>query len=197
MLDSRLEWITPASRADYEELMSPLADACWPEFMLHDPIADRYWHNLFERFADYQFALLDVETGKAVAMGNSLPLHWDADPVDLPEGGFDWAMVQAVDDHRAGLTPRTQCAIQIAILPEYRSRGLSAKMVERMRSIGVEKGFKRLLAPVRPNQKSLYPLASIDHYITWQLPRACRSMPGCASMCGPGPKSSSPAMSPW
>jgi hypothetical protein len=37
-----------------------------------------------------------------------------------------------------------------------------------MRSIGQEKGFKHLIAPVRPNQKSAYPLANIDRYITWQ-----------------------------
>jgi len=166
--DSHLEWITPVTRTDYQRLMDPLADACWPEFMLHDPLADRYWNDLFERFADYQFGLLDVETGKAVAMGNSLPLHWDGDPAALPEGGFDWVMEQAVLDHRAGLEPRTQCAIQIAILPEYRSRGLSTKMVQRMRGIAQEKGFIRLLAPVRPNQKNQYPLTSIDHYITWK-----------------------------
>lgn len=77
-------------------------------------------------------------------------------------------MEQAVLDHRAGLKPRAQCAIQIAILPEYRSLGLSARMVQTMRAIGVAKGFKRLLAPIRPSQKSQYPLTPIERYITWQ-----------------------------
>lgn len=60
------------------------------------------------------------------------------------------------------------CAIQIAIHPDYRSRGLSAGMVEHMRQTGAGKGFKRLIAPVRPNQKSLYPLIDIDRYIDWK-----------------------------
>ena len=47
------------------------------EFMLHDPIADEYWHELFDRFSDYQFALLDTETNRMAAMGNSLPFCWD------------------------------------------------------------------------------------------------------------------------
>lgn len=89
MTDKRFQHITPATRSDYQQLVSPLAEACWPEFMLHDPITDRYWDDLFTRFADYQFGLLDAETGKAVAMGNSMPLHWDGDPLDLPAGGFD------------------------------------------------------------------------------------------------------------
>jgi GNAT superfamily N-acetyltransferase len=167
MTDSRFQLITPATRADYQTLVEPLADACWPEFMLHDPIADQYWNDLFERFSEYQFGLLDTETGQAAAMGNSLPLHWDGDPRELPEGGFDWAMQQAVQDHQAGLEPRTQCAIQIAIHPDHQGQGLSSHMVGLMRQIGEEKGFRQLIAPVRPNQKSQYPLTDIDRYITW------------------------------
>lgn len=168
LIDERFIPITPATRTDYETLVNPLGPACWPEFMLHDPISDQYWPELFTRFPEYQFGLLDTETGKAAAMGNSLPLHWDADPNDLPERGWDWAFEQAVADHQQGLMPRTQCAIQIAILPEYRSLGLSARMVQTMRAIGVDKGFTRLVAPIRPNQKSQYPLTLIDNYITWQ-----------------------------
>jgi hypothetical protein len=40
-------------------------------------------------------------------------------------------------------------------------------MVKAMRAIGEAKGFKSLVAPVRPNQKSKYPLISIDDYIKW------------------------------
>ena len=168
MPDERFQLITPATRADYSALMNPLGPACWPEYMLHDLISNQYWGDLFSRFPEYQFGLLDTETGKAAAMGNSLPLHWDGDLADLPERGWDWAMEQSVADHQQGLQPRTQCAIQIAILPEYRSLGLSTRMLQVMRAIGVDKGFNRLIAPIRPNQKSQYPLISIDKYITWQ-----------------------------
>lgn len=40
-------------------------------------------------------------------------------------------------------------------------------MVQAMRGIGQANGFKYLVAPVRPNQKSKYPLISIDDYIEW------------------------------
>jgi hypothetical protein len=168
MTDERFQLITPATRADYRLLVAPLAEACWPEFMLHDPIADHHWGDLFERFEEYQFGLLDTETGKAAAMGNSLPLHWDGKVTDLPERGWDWAMEQAIADHEQGLEPHTQCAIQIAIHPNCRSLGLSARMVQAMRTIGVAKGFKRMIAPIRPTQKSQYPLTPIDRYITWK-----------------------------
>src|SRR3972149_302020 len=41
-------------------------------------------------------------------------------------------------------------------------------MVQAMRAIGQSKGLKYLVAPVRPNEKSKYPLTSIDDYITWR-----------------------------
>jgi hypothetical protein len=40
-------------------------------------------------------------------------------------------------------------------------------MVQAMRDIGQSRGFRYLVAPVRPNQKSNYPLISIDDYIRW------------------------------
>jgi hypothetical protein len=40
-------------------------------------------------------------------------------------------------------------------------------MVQVMRARGKSMDFNYLVAPVRPNQKSLYPLFSIDDYITW------------------------------
>jgi hypothetical protein len=37
-----------------------------------------------------------------------------------------------------------------------------------MRGIAQSKGLQNLVAPVRPNQKSKYPLTSIDDYIQWK-----------------------------
>ena len=168
MLDKRFQFITPIDTPDYEELLKGLAAAAWPEFMLHDPVADQLWDNLFSIFPEYQFALFDASTGLVVAQANSLVLNWDGDPAELPEGGWDWVFRQGVSDHTNGLEPRIQCALQIAIHPQYRSQGLSSLMVSKMREIGQKMGFKRLIAPVRPNQKGLYPLIDIDHYITWK-----------------------------
>lgn len=163
-----LQLITPATRADFRRLVAPLAETCWPEFMLHDPVADKYWGDLFERFSDYQYGLLDTVTGKAAALGNSVPLHWDASLADLPEEGWDWAMEQAVQDHASGTQPTLHCAIQVAIDPAYRGRGVSTRMVLAMREIGIARGFSQLIAPVRPSQKAQYPLADIDHYVQWK-----------------------------
>jgi GNAT superfamily N-acetyltransferase len=164
---SRFQIITPNDLPDYRDRAGDLSEACWPEVMLHDPIANKNWHDLFDRFNDYQFALLDTEDNRMAAMGNSLPFCWERDVSDLPEGGWDWVFLKAIEDHRNGVTPTIQSAIQIAIHPDYQSQGLSSMMVQAMRGIAKLKGFKQLVAPVRPSQKSKYPLTSIDDYIRW------------------------------
>ncbi len=164
---SRFQLITPNDLSDYRDAANEIAVASWPEFMLHDPVADEYWHELFDRFIEYQFALLDIETNRMAAMGNSLPFCWNEDISNLPEGGWDWVFVKAVEDHKNGIMPTIQSAIQIAIHPDYQSQGLSSMMVQAMRDIAKSKGFKHLVAPVRPNQKSKYPLTNIDDYIKW------------------------------
>jgi GNAT superfamily N-acetyltransferase len=160
--------IAPQDLEGYRDQAGNLSEVCWPEIMLHDSIANENWHELFDRFEAYQFALLDMETNRMAAMGNSLPFYWDQPLEELPELGWDWVFLKAIEDHKNGVEPNIQSAIQIAIHPDYQSQGLSMRMVKAMRAIGESKGFKNLVAPVRPNQKSKYPLTSIDDYITWQ-----------------------------
>lgn len=167
MTTSRFQIVTPHDLSDYRDRAANISDASWPEFMLHDPVANENWHELFDRFIDYQFALMDTENDRMAAMGNSLPFHWDEDVTALPEGGWDWVFLKAIDDHKNGVTPNIQSAIQIAIHPDYQSQGLSSIMVQAMRGIANAKGFRYLVAPVRPNQKSRYPLTSMDDYIHW------------------------------
>jgi GNAT superfamily N-acetyltransferase len=163
----RFQFIKPGDLLDYRDRAGDLSEASWPEFMLHDPVANENWHELFDRFSEYQFAMLDTENDRMAAIGNSLPFYWDQPLEDLPESGWDWVLLEAVENHENGKEPNIQSAIQINIHPDYRSQGLSAAMVQAMREIGKSKGFNYLVAPVRPNQKSQYPLIHIDDYIKW------------------------------
>lgn len=82
---NRYKIITPNDLPNYRSQAGDIAEASWPEFMLHDPVADEYWHELFDRFLDYQFALLDTETNRMAAMGNSLSFRWDLPLEDCPK----------------------------------------------------------------------------------------------------------------
>ncbi|HVF26391.1 MAG TPA: hypothetical protein VNA23_10905 [Anaerolineales bacterium] len=168
MNTDRFQVIAPSNREDYRDLVRGFTKAVWPEFMLHDQIANELWHELLDRFADYQLALYDTDEKRVAAMGNSFPLRWDY-PLDaLPEAGWDWAFVEAVNNHKQNLTPNMLCAIQVVVRTHYQGHGLSAMALKALRSVGESKGLKHLIVPVRPNEKSRYPLTSIDNYINWE-----------------------------
>ena len=168
MSTARFQIITPNDLEDYEDRADEIAVAAWNEFMLHDPVANKNWHELFDRFNEYQFAMWDNETNRMATMGNSLPFHWDKSLAELPEGGWDWVFLKAIEDHKNGIEPNIQSAIQVAIHPDYQGQGLSMKMIKAMGAIGKSKGFKQLVAPVRPSLKNKYPLIKIDDYIKWK-----------------------------
>ena len=168
MSTGRFQVIYPSTREDYRDLVRGLNKAVWHEFMLHDAVAAEYWHELLDRFADYQVALYDTEDQRVAAMGNSYPLRWESELDDLPEGGWDWSFVEAVKQHTLNTSPNMQCAIQVAVRGEYQGHGLSTKVLQALHGIGKSNSMQYLIVPVRPNEKSRYPLISMDDYITWK-----------------------------
>jgi len=164
----RFQVITPLIRADYRDLVRGLTKIAWPEFMLHDQVASELWHELLDRFPEYQLALYDTENKRVAAMGNSFPLRWEDSLENLPEDGWDWVFVKAVKDHKQGLSSNYHCAIQAVIHPEYRGHGLSARIIEAVRAVSKAKDLQALIIPIRPSEKSKYPLTSIDDYIAWK-----------------------------
>jgi GNAT superfamily N-acetyltransferase len=167
MSSERFQVITP-SNPDYRNLLRGLTKEVWPEFMLHDTVANENWHELLDRFADYQVALYDAEKDRVAGIGSSFPLHWDDKLENLPEEGWDWAFEEAVRNHKESIAPNFHCAIQIVLRHEYQGHGLSRPMVDAVRSVTKSKGLMALIIPLRPSEKHRYPLISLDDYITWK-----------------------------
>ena len=44
MNEPRFQIISPEDLEDYDDRANIITDASWPEFMLHDPIANENWH---------------------------------------------------------------------------------------------------------------------------------------------------------
>ena len=167
MKQDRFRVITPTGDIDYRNLVRGLTKIVWPEFMLHDQVANELWHELLDRFADYQLALYDTQNNRVAAMGNSFPMRWDDTLENLPETGWDWAFAEAVRNHREGISPNVHCAIQIIIHPDYQGQRLSAPIIESVRAVTVSNRLPALIIPLRPSEKSKYPLISLDDYLTW------------------------------
>jgi len=138
----------------------------WPEFMLHDPVAQRLTE-CYEKLPDCQFVLTAPDSDEVVSIANSIPLRWDEDVNHLPDEGWDWALTKGLDDHSHSLKPNLLCALQIVVFGDNRGKGISRQAVKAMKAIGKSQGLSGLIAPVRPSLKCDHPDVPIDEYITW------------------------------
>jgi hypothetical protein len=161
--------VTAAERPDLADRMNSFTSAAWPVFMHHDTVSNLYWKRLYPDFSAYQFAMLD-EAELILAVGNSVPISWIESFEQLPDTGWDWEVETAFQQIDAAIEPTTLCAVQIVVDPKLRGSGLSRRMVILMRDLAVKHRLNALIAPVRPNQKTLYPLTPMDRYVTWKRP---------------------------
>lgn len=149
----------PDLRAGYRELAR-----LWPRFMLEDPVADRHWTGMHERFPGYQLVVLDADTGGLVGRALTLPCYWDGTIGGLP-AGWDGAIEAAM----AADAPVPNClaALEVSLRPTHRGGGASAEVLGAMRGIARARGLGAFIAPVRPSLKHRYPLTPIDRYAWW------------------------------
>lgn len=164
LLVNDFELVTAIERPEIVEMSHDIAVRVWPEFMLNDPISDKYWNRMNELHPRFQFMLLEKKTGELAAFGNSIPVQFSGDLKDLPDKGWDWALESGCENKKANYLS----AIQIMVPLERQSKGVSYIALKVMQQLGQESGFSSLIAPVRPSKKHLYPLVPMEDYIGWK-----------------------------
>jgi hypothetical protein len=153
------------SIAERPDLRAPLGAfnvEVWPEFMLHDEVANGLWDHLFDDFAAFQCALFDGD-GVLVAGLNSAPLWWDGTDAGLPHG-WDDQFRRSVDDVANGRPPNTLGALQIVVGPQRQGAGYSGLMLAAMRANARMLEFRAVIACVRPTRKADHPYEPIEDY---------------------------------
>jgi GNAT superfamily N-acetyltransferase len=155
-LDARPELTLPAL-----ELLA----VGWPEFMQHDPVAERHQARLATELAGFQVLLLD-EKDELAALGVAIPFAWDGTLAGLP-AGWDAVVTRGVADLDAGRRPTTLAALSVTVAPARRRRGLSRLVIQALKDAAARAGLGTLLAPVRPSGKSAYPLTPMERYVRW------------------------------
>lgn len=159
--------VTLAERPELKEVVLAEQGAAWPEFMMHEPVSSRYWHQLLVEWPQFQMLLWDEEKGRIAAAGHTIPLLWSEDIRQLPDTGWDWGL-QTGMTQTATVAERNQlCGLSITLAPAYRGAGLSQQMVAAMKQLGQTHGFEQLILPVRPTLKNKYPLTPMSNYVQW------------------------------
>lgn len=157
---------TLAERPELEAHIPRLHSASWPPFIQADPVAIRYWGELFSVFAEYQYVLCD-DDDTLIAAGHAIPLFWDGTIAGLP-AGWDDALEQGFRQYQQGLAPNALCGLSIVISPGNQGKGMSEQMVGVMKEMAAADGLFQIILPVRPSQKSQYPHIPIEEYMQWQ-----------------------------
>jgi hypothetical protein len=162
-----LQIVTHAERPDLIDRWNEAIETVWPRFMGKDEIVNQYWGGLGRLYPDCQLYLVDDQTGTLVGVGNTVPVTWDGTAEGL-SGGVDDVLTAAIGQRESQPPPSTLCALQAALLPGNLGRGLSTVIINAMREVVARRGLSDLIAPVRPNQKTLYPLTPMERYAHWR-----------------------------
>lgn len=149
------------------QLMDALFADGWPAFSTADQVVARHIARVREWFADLELVLLDGEV--PVAAGWGVPMCWDGRPAALP-GGYTSAMVTSVTEREDGAAPNTLVIMAGQVHPAMRGRGLARDLVNALRQLATDRGWRHVLAPLRPGAKSRYPLTPIEQYARWTRP---------------------------
>ncbi|MBO1336567.1 N-acetyltransferase [Streptomyces sp. VRA16 Mangrove soil] len=155
---------TLAERPGLFDAMWTMEDT-WPVFVQHDPVGWSFIGRIATELPEYVLVATDTE-GAVVAKGFSVPfaLHTQGRDGVLPDRGWDRVMQWAFADLRRGTEPDTVSAIEITIVPTMLGRGLSGRMLAAMRENAKSRGFREVVAPVRPSGKPQEPASPMSEY---------------------------------
>ncbi|WP_213453359.1 GNAT family N-acetyltransferase [Rhizomonospora bruguierae] len=153
---------TLAERSDLADRWDDFPGA-WPEFLFHDAVAEALYAGLVAAHPDLcVLALEEGEPDRPVGKGCALPFT----PGDgaLPATGYDAVLLGAAADRLAGRRGTRISAVEIVVRADRRGRGLSAGLLDALRRVAARRGYRELLAPVRPTGKHLVPEEPMGTY---------------------------------
>ncbi|WP_250003958.1 hypothetical protein [Actinoplanes sp. M2I2] len=163
-----MQIVTRAERPDLDERAAEVFRERWPEFIFHDHVPKRYLPRAQRWFGRFDVVALDDE-GAVLAGGWGVPIAWDGSFDDLP-GGYDDALVRAVEGHEVGLPPTTLCFMAAAVGAAHDRRGLAGAVLEELEQRAGADGLAHVVAPLRPTWKDRYPTVPMAEYATWARP---------------------------
>ncbi|CAL9482409.1 hypothetical protein SUDANB176_03075 [Streptomyces sp. enrichment culture] len=156
-----------SSLADRPLMAQPVREMpdTWPQFVIEDLVGAAYFPRIAAELPEYVLFAEDAQ-GEVVATAHSVPFALGAEGRgELPARGWDEVLVWAFSDLRRGVRPDTVSAISVSVAPHAQGRGLSALMLSAMRDNARLRGFREVVAPVRPSAKHLEPRTPIGEYV--------------------------------
>ncbi len=151
-----------------DDQLETLFSEGFPPFISADPVAHSYIDRVWEWFAEYNLVLLDA-VGQLTAAGWAVPLSWNGEVTDLPSGYTD-ALRRAVMDHETSAPVNTLVICAGIVHPQQTRQGVAKELVGALCNLCADTPLTRVIAPVRPTLKHLYPLTPIETFARWVGP---------------------------
>ena len=122
---------TAAKAVDQAARLGDIVDPGIAEFLYQDAISVALFDSVQRRFPEYTLIGVDPARPEVpVAVLYTVPFSWEPDPaVELPTGGYDAVLLAAAEDHLVGRRGNVVSAVLAMVRPEFRARGLSARML--------------------------------------------------------------------
>lgn len=117
---------------------------------------------------DHQLLLLDGD-GALCGVALSMPISWDGATETLPTGWDDGIKAGAalLQDGSGG---DTLFVLSITVSSTLIRRGLAGQLISALKDLAGRDGAHSLISPIRPVEKSRFPLIPMEDYVEWTAP---------------------------
>ncbi|MCP5208293.1 MAG: hypothetical protein H7A01_13880 [Hahellaceae bacterium] len=133
----------------------------WPTCFSKDPHQNLLSLSVFICYPNYQYLIFADE--KVIGYLATVPVRLEKELKELPRGGYTWGIQNGVK--HVGRNKNTLCALAAVIDPTFKGSGMSTFMIELLKKISQAKGYPRLIVPVRPTKKHLFPHETMHDYL--------------------------------
>jgi hypothetical protein len=148
-----------------EEDMEALFAEGFPEFIGGDKEVHKYIARVRESFREYDLMLTD-ENDQPAATGWGVPIVWSGDVSELPWSFAD-VLRQSLEVHDDSAAADTFVICGAVVHPSLKGSEAAASLLRALCDTAVAHHLAKVIAPVRPTLKHLYPLLDIDTYAAW------------------------------
>jgi hypothetical protein len=110
--------------------------------------------------------VLTNEDGQPVATGWGVPIAWSGEEADLPSS-FANLLQRSLEVHDASSRADTFVICGAVVHPAHKGGSAAETLIRSLIDTALDHNLLKVLAPVRPTLKHLYPLLSIEDYANW------------------------------
>ncbi len=152
-----------AQYPDYLKALAALNLQTGPGFLRY--FDETEWKALVEQFTEYQFLMVSGNDLHGAAL--TLPLCWDGAVESLPTT-IETVIMRAIGCCQRKEQVNTLVVLALVSDDRHHGNGWKTEFLATLKHLAGEKGFKSVLAPVRPNRKCEYPLMPFGQYVGWR-----------------------------